>query len=649
MEKGYQLQQWEFIERLGAGGMAEVWKARHVHLDEFAAIKFLLPEYAANSEVQARFLREGRSQFRLRHPNIVKTSDFITRDDRHFLVMEYIEGQSLEDMVLDAGALPIGRALELALPILNALGHAHENGIVHRDVKPSNILLDENGKPHLTDFGIAKALRDQTGSARSMTATSVVMGSVHYMSPEQIQKPSEVDERSDIYSFGCVLYELLTGQPPFDSAEAGGETDFEIQRQHVFEAVRPMRELNPAIPANLEAAVLCALEKEKTRRFASCKAMATALQGSVAESVPLGGVLPEPRLDAQVQPQPGPRTTPRSKTIAESSPGLADSRRGSSSGARQKTQLEGTPRITPAPPAGHQRDETKYGGIPVKIEPARGPKRWLTAVGLVLLAGVLGFAGYRLVDSYRADDPAPSKTEVPNPPDEPETPSAGPEDQQPAELQQAELERQRQDQLAELERQRQEQQTAFERQKREQEATLAKERLAAEQERERQAELERQRVAADLDRERQALKDKEAELLRQQQIIEQERLAELQRKRDEDAKQKQVALKKTTPVRPPPIQAPPRGSFRWQLDLREGETALIRFRPDGGVEYISGGRFVNGTPLYGVQAEVRLSNDASKRFEVSQPLLPSTGYRQLELKCKRGRCKETVEIIWTRN
>ena len=256
--------------------------------------------------------------------------------------------------------------MALALPILDALGHAHENGIVHRDVKLSNILLDEQGNPHLTDFGIAKALQPAGSGGRSMTATSVVMGSVHYMSPEQIQKPSEVDHRSDIYSFGCVLYEMLTGQPPFDSAETGGETDFEIQRQHVFENPRPLREVDPTIPADLEAVVLCALEKDKTRRFASCKAMATALRGSVPGFVAPESVLPKRESGGTDTPKSGSQS--RKKTVAESSPGLADSRSGSSSGVRQKTQLEGAPLIAPGPTGGVKRDETKYGGEP-RIDP----------------------------------------------------------------------------------------------------------------------------------------------------------------------------------------------------------------------------------------------------------------------------------------
>jgi serine/threonine-protein kinase len=165
MEKGYQLQQWVFVESIGGGGMAEVWKARHTHLDEFAAIKFLLPSFSGDSEVQARFLREGRSQFILRHPNIVRSSDFITQDNRHFLVMDYIEGRSLYMLAMDEGPLDAAHVVRLALPLLDALAYAHDKGIVHRDVKLQNILLGENDKPYLTDFGIAKALRSTGGTS----------------------------------------------------------------------------------------------------------------------------------------------------------------------------------------------------------------------------------------------------------------------------------------------------------------------------------------------------------------------------------------------------------------------------------------------------------------------------------------------------
>src|SRR5262249_54478639 len=158
-EQGYRLQEWVFVERLGGGGMAEVWKARHTEMNEFAAVKFLLPDYAANTDVQDRFLREGRSQFMLRHPNIVRSLNFITQDGRHFLVMDYIEGRSLYVASMDEGPLDIPRVVRLALPLLDALAHAHDAGIVHRDVKLQNILLDHSEKPYLTDFGIAKALR----------------------------------------------------------------------------------------------------------------------------------------------------------------------------------------------------------------------------------------------------------------------------------------------------------------------------------------------------------------------------------------------------------------------------------------------------------------------------------------------------------
>src|SRR5690349_14830233 len=221
MEKGYQLQQWVFVEKIGGGGMAEVWKARHTQLNEFAAIKFLLPNFFGDAEVQERFLREGRSQFILRHPNIVRSSDFLNQDNRYFLVMDYIDGRSLYALAMDEGPLDAARVVRLAVPLLDALAYAHDKGIIHRDVKLQNILLDENEKPFLTDFGIAKALRSEGGTSagRGRTSAGTILGSMECMSPEQIQHPADIDGRSDIYSFGCVLYDLLTGQPPFVSED----------------------------------------------------------------------------------------------------------------------------------------------------------------------------------------------------------------------------------------------------------------------------------------------------------------------------------------------------------------------------------------------------------------------------------------------
>jgi serine/threonine-protein kinase len=227
--------------------------------------------------VQERFLREGRSQFILRHPNIVRSSDFITQDNRHFLVMDYIEGRSLYTLAMDEGPLDAARVVRLALPLLDALAHAHDKGIVHRDVKLHNILLGENDKPYLTDFGIAKALRPLGGGApsgrRSTSAGTCWINGMHKSG--QIQRPADVDGRSDIYSFGCVLYDLLTGQPrssPMTETTAISRFSGGI----VFEPPKLFAPAESNIPEAIEAVVLRALEKDRNKRFATCREMARA-------------------------------------------------------------------------------------------------------------------------------------------------------------------------------------------------------------------------------------------------------------------------------------------------------------------------------------------------------------------------------------
>jgi serine/threonine protein kinase len=747
MTGGYQLQQWIFVEQLGEGGMAEVWKARHVHIDEFAAIKFLLPQYAANPEVQERFLQEGRSQFQLRHPNIIKSSDFITQENHNFLVMEYIEGSSLEDLLLD-GALPLERVLELALPLLDALGHAHEKYIVHRDVKPSNVLLDVDGKPYLTDFGIAKALQPAgKGSGRSMTSATAMMGSVHYMSPEQIKRPADVDARSDIYSFGCVLYEMLTGQPPFDSDDADG-TDFEIIRQQVEDAPRPLRELNPAVPAHLEAAVLCALSKDRSRRFASCKAMARALREGTQS-------------DSEEDPTPRRRFDTVVEVVAD------DAKEGSEANTADDKKRRRTETVVDT----NLRDQQPPRPAP---EP-RPSKRWFRAAALLFVAALLGAAVYLavhpepkvvVVTQAPPVDPPPAVPGDPPPVVDPASGSGGDPDVTPGpgggppvnpppagpdeavlapirdslrQMQGADggLQQLRQGLEAEL-RSQQRNASQLADQLRADEAGLRDiEAAAARLERdldaaqrssqqsgqaavlERQAAQARQtlgnlknqeaRWAGQLSAQEASVKNQStdaaqlAERLGQAEAEQRSRVNEAARltgllagagggtaeqvsaqqiglrySQDADglrglameamqltqrpgeaaaasAQQQRAAaqleaaakaLERAGTVTPPPPPPPlPHGSFRWRLSLRQGQTALIRFKPDGQREY-DDGVFLDGQGFPGVQADLRVSSDA---FEVSQPLLPSTGFRQVELKCRKRQCNEVVTVSWSRN
>jgi serine/threonine protein kinase len=201
------------VKKLGEGGMAEVWLARHAVTAQLRAIKFLNKQFQGIPEVEARFQTEGESQ--LVNPNIVRIYEVGQFEGSSYLVMDFIDGRDLEK-ILDSrrGPLTVPEAVDISMQILAGLGFAHQSGIVHRDIKPSNVLVDSEGQAYLMDFGIAKALR----GTRSVTQVNSRLGTPDYMSPEQIRNPRDVDRRSDIYSFGCMFYELLTGWPPLTVA-----------------------------------------------------------------------------------------------------------------------------------------------------------------------------------------------------------------------------------------------------------------------------------------------------------------------------------------------------------------------------------------------------------------------------------------------
>ncbi len=274
------------LERpLGEGGMAEVWLARNLHLGTPAAIKFLNRAFAGHPEIEQRFLNEGRRQGSLNHPNIVKVYGFEYVNGRSFLILQYIEGEALDQCLRRVGRLAPEDTVRIAGGVLNALEYAHNNNIVHRDIKPANILLDAHGYPYLGDFGIVLAVNE-----KRVTQAGTVMGTSWYMSPEQITSPGKVDARSDIYSFGCVLYEMLSGRPPFDIPSTGqGDTDFAIKMAHVQQTPMPLRQLTAALSPKLEQTVMRCLAKDPDYRYRNCGELRDALTAAVA---PGAGVTP---------------------------------------------------------------------------------------------------------------------------------------------------------------------------------------------------------------------------------------------------------------------------------------------------------------------------------------------------------------------
>ncbi len=258
------------IEReLGEGGMGTVYLARHTVLDQQVAIKALSPVLARDEALRMRFIQEANIQAKLRHPGIVQVLTAEMEGEQPSLVMEYIEGKSLSEVLDLRGALPIDDAIKIMAQVLSAVGYAHKQGVIHRDLKPSNVMVMATGEAKVTDFGIAKVL----GSSK-LTRTGTAMGSAHYMSPEQILNPEMVDARSDIYSLGCVFYEILTGRPPFgDKDIEDTDNDFKIKTAHVNEAVPALDTLKSDIPVWLALAVMGMLNKEPEQRSSSCDAI----------------------------------------------------------------------------------------------------------------------------------------------------------------------------------------------------------------------------------------------------------------------------------------------------------------------------------------------------------------------------------------
>jgi len=261
-------ERYELIEKIGSGGMAIVYKAKCHLLKRHVAVKILRPELVEDESFVARFKRESLAAASLSHPNIVNIYDVGEENGVYYIVMEYVNGKTLKEYIREKERLEWEEAVRIAAQICSALKHAHKNGIVHRDIKPQNILISEDGTVKVADFGIARAV----SSATVTIAGANVMGSVHYFSPEQA-RGGYVDEKSDIYSLGIVLYEMVTGNVPFE-----GDTAISVALKHIQERVKPPWELNPSIPKSLNDVIEKATEKDQAGRYQTAGEMLRDLQ-----------------------------------------------------------------------------------------------------------------------------------------------------------------------------------------------------------------------------------------------------------------------------------------------------------------------------------------------------------------------------------
>lgn len=277
---------YEIVGRIGAGGMSNVYKAKDQKLNRFVAVKVLKPEFSADATFVKKFRVEAQSAAGLSHPNIVNVYDVGEENGIYYIVMELVQGITLKHYIERKGKLDIREVLNISVQIASGMGAAHANRIIHRDIKPQNVIMSRDGKVKVTDFGIAKA-------ADSTTVTTNAAGSVHYISPEQA-RGGYSDEKSDIYSLGITMYEMVTGRVPYD-----GENNVSVALQHIQGNMTPPRQLNPDIPRSVERIIMKCTQKKPDLRYSSAKELIMDLRRALAEpdgnyvvigsAVPVGG------------------------------------------------------------------------------------------------------------------------------------------------------------------------------------------------------------------------------------------------------------------------------------------------------------------------------------------------------------------------
>ncbi len=366
---------YEILERIGSGGMSDVYRARCHKLNRLVAIKVLKEEFSQDASFVEKFKMEAQAAARLSHPNIVNVYDVVDEGDLHYIVMELVEGITLKSYIAKKGMLGTREAIGIALQMAQGIEAAHENGIVHRDIKPQNIIISMDGKVKVTDFGIARAASSQT-----MSATAV--GSVHYISPEQA-RGGYCDTRSDIYSFGVTLYEMMTGKVPFE-----GDNTVTVALAHLEEPMERPSAVNPSVPVSLEKIILKCTQKKPEYRYGS--------MGEVIED--LRRALIEPDADF-VEEAPRADSTARTVTISEEElnkirQGSKKRRQAESGGQRIGRQMD--PEEIEEPATVEQQISDQEESRPERQEDV-SPQLERLLTGLGIFVAVLFVAGVLLV------------------------------------------------------------------------------------------------------------------------------------------------------------------------------------------------------------------------------------------------------------
>jgi beta-lactam-binding protein with PASTA domain/predicted Ser/Thr protein kinase len=350
------------LRKLGAGGMADVYLAEDQELGRRVAIKVLNDRHAQDEQFVERFRREAKNAAGLSHPNIVSIYDRGEEEGSYYIAMEYLDGRTLKELLVRNGPPPVPIAIDYARQILAAIGFAHRNRIVHRDIKPHNVVVGRDGRLKVTDFGIARS------GASQMTEAGSIIGTAQYLSPEQA-RGADVDPTSDLYSMGVVLYELLTGEVPFT-----GDAAVEIAMKHLSQVPKPPSELRPDIPNDLDLVVLRALAKDPADRYQSAEEMDADLS-RVAKGLAVS------------------RETEEAATTVLAGAGIAAG----------PTVLQRAPPSTP--PAGYGRDRGYYD-YDIPVRPSRSIWPWLLTIGLVIAAAIAGWYVYEQIqDQLNATKP----------------------------------------------------------------------------------------------------------------------------------------------------------------------------------------------------------------------------------------------------